>query len=408
MTVEFIELEDTCHIKVNEIIIETYKKHIRGDKSFFWVSDLKEFTHNLKKTETLQLLNITLNELPEWYELYLPIEEMESTVVIHKEEDFFQFYFEINHMKWIHPFSIHTFVQYFNKHVKSPEWLKIGTTEDDVIYITSKVIISEVKKKKLLNIITELKKITLNEYREITQKLLIQYSVFAPENGLTKTIYFKKEHQKAGLAILQNFGNLLTDKYPEENVAFSLKQKGLKVTMVIEHPDGEKETVEDYLNRYGLVVTGKIAPEEFSNEPLVVLDLKRQLIQVESDLKWSNEKQNILTNTINGQDRQIENLSSQLVYFQDQLSNALSNKHVEISYLLDLLNRGDNQTESLIQPLINSINNENIQETQSALEHIKNEDSSLFQKLNDFVLNTMASTGANAPAWIDYLSKLFP
>ena len=240
------------------------------------------------------------------------------------------------------------------------------------------------------------------------EELLWRESNSNTENQIIKSISFKSEHQKAGITILQNFGNLLNEKYPEGGVAFTIKQDGFKVIMIIEHPAGEKETVEDYLNRYGLVVTGKIPPEEFSSDPIMVLDLKRQLIQVESDLKWSNEKQSLLTNTINGQDRQIETLSSQLKYFQNQLTDVLSSKHLEIKSLLELVNRGDIQTESLIQPLIKSINSENKQETQNALKHIKSNDSSLFQKLNDLVLNTMASSSANAPAWIEYLSKVLP
>tara|TARA_R110002167_G_scaffold332470_2_gene539351 strand:- start:196 stop:1473 length:1278 start_codon:yes stop_codon:yes gene_type:complete len=240
------------------------------------------------------------------------------------------------------------------------------------------------------------------------EQLLVQQQNSIADNQIIKSISFKREHQKSGITILQNFGDLLNDKYPEGGVAFTIKQEGLKIIMVIDHPEGEKETVEDYLNRYGLVVTGKISPEEFSADPIMVLDLKRQLIQLESDLKWSNEKQLLLTNTINGQDRHIESLSNQLEYFQSQLTEVLSNKHIEMRSLLELLNRADNQAESLIQPLISSINNENIQDTQNALECIKNSDNSLFQKLNDLVLNTMASAGANAPAWIDYLSKVLP
>lgn len=261
----------------------------------------------------------------------------------------------------------------------------------------------------------ELYKVITNKYENnaVAWKLLretesLKRDILDNKNSIMKSISFKSEYFKAGITILQNFGTLLNDKYPDGGIAFSIKQDGLKITMVIEHPKGEKETVEDYLNRYGLVVTGKLPPEEFSSDPIMVLDLKRQLIQVESDLKWSNEKQLLLTNTINGQDRQIENLSNQLKYFQKQLSDVLSNTHLEVNGLLELLNRGDNQTESLIQPLINSINNENIQETQSTLEHIKKNDSSLFQKLNDLVLNTMSSAGANAPAWVDYLSKILP
>ncbi len=407
MSTEFIELENFFHIKVNNKVLETYKKHIRGDKSYYWANHSKEFTHSLTKTETLEFLEITLNELPEWYDLYLKLEEMNSIVVIHKEEDFFQFYFEIDHMKWVYPFSIYSFVRYFDEHVKSPKWFKINSLSDDVVYITAKVLISEVKNRKILELISELKKVTLNQYQEMTQKLLTQYETLNPENSLTKSIFFKRQYQKSGLSILQNFGNLLNEKYPNDDVAFSLKQEGLKITMVIEHPKGEKEVVEDYLNSYGLVVTGKITPEEFSNEPIVVLDLKRQLIQLESDLKWSNEKQQLLTNTISGQDKQIDTLSTQLEYFQNQLSNVLSNQHIEIKSLVNLLKNGNSQSKLLIQPLIDSINKEDIQETQKALTNIKDNDNSLFQKLNDLTLNMVASSGANAPAWIDYLARFF-
>lgn len=227
-------------------------------------------------------------------------------------------------------------------------------------------------------------------------------------NQIIKSISFKKEHQKAGITILQNLGTLLNEKSPEGGVSFSITQENLRIVMVIEHPEGKKEIVEDYLNRYGLVVTGKISPEEFSSDPLMVLDLKRQLIQVESDLKWSNEKQKLLTNTINEQDRYIESLSNQLEYFQNQLTNTLSNNHIEIEGLLALLNRGDNQAESLMQPLINSINNKDSQETKRALDNIKSNDNPLFKRLNDLILNTVASTGANVPAWINYLSKIIP
>lgn len=243
----------------------------------------------------------------------------------------------------------------------------------------------------------------LREAEELLQK---EYS--DTDNQIVKSISFKSEHQKAGITILQNFGNLLNEKYPDGGVAFTIKQEGLKVVMVIDHPEGEKESVEDYLNRYGLVVTGKIPPEDFSSDPIMVLDLKRQLIQIESDLKWADEKQLALTNTINKQDNEIERLSNQIKYFQNQLTDVLSNKHIEIKNLLSLLNRGDNQAELLIQPLIDSINIGNEKDTQIALNNIKNNDRTLFKKLNDLTLNMVASSGANAPAWIDYLSKILP
>lgn len=247
------------------------------------------------------------------------------------------------------------------------------------------------------------------------EELLRQQDDPQEENQIIKSISFKSEHQKAGITILQNFGSLLNNKYPEGGVAFTIKQEGLKVVMVIDHPEGEKEVVEDYLNRYGLVVTGKISPKEFSSDPLMVMDLKRQLIHLKSELEWGYEKQSMLANTIQGQDRQIETLTNQLDVFQNQLSSILTsqdikitNQHIEITRLIDLIESGNNKSKLLIQPLIDSINNNNEKEIQNALTSIKNNDSSLFQKLNDMTLSMIASSGANAPAWISYLSKCFP
>ena len=48
--------------------------------------------------------------------------------------------------------------------------------------------------------------------------------------------------------------------------------------MIIETPDGKKrEEVEETLQQYGLVVTGKMKPEAFLQDPFAVQELKSQL-----------------------------------------------------------------------------------------------------------------------------------
>lgn len=184
----------------------------------------------------------------------------------------------------------------------------------------------------------------------------------AKPDSITKSINFEPEHHSAGLAILQNFGSILRNKYPEGDVAFSIEQSGLKVTMTIEHPEGQREIVEDYLNRYGLVVSGMISPEQYTQNPLEIMDLKRQLINYESELKWAHEKQLMLQGIVSKQDLD-------LAYFKSKLetvlldNRTLSLQHADFTKeLLGKLNTQDDNLTQLVKQLIKSAEQHNQQE----------------------------------------------
>lgn len=239
------------------------------------------------------------------------------------------------------------------------------------------------------------------------ESLLNQQTKKADEqNRITKSISFAPEHQLAGLNILQNFGLLLKDKYPDGGVAFTIKQNDLKVTMIIDHPSGEKEVVEDYLNRYGLVVTGKIKPEEFTTDPLQVMDLKRQLFSLESELKWSNEKQRMLEGTIVSQDKQVSSLENQVQYFQLQLGAAFNAQKDTFSDLILLLKSKDTSVERLSEQLMNAVQTQNKQASQQIIQNLEKHDPTVKVKIKQFTEKTLAASGGNAPAWIDFISKL--
>lgn len=227
-------------------------------------------------------------------------------------------------------------------------------------------------------------------------------------NSITKSINFEPEYHSAGLAILQNFGAILRNKYPEGDVAFSIEQSGLKVTMIIEHPEGDREIVEDYLNRYGLVVSGLISPEQYTQDPLEIMDLKRQLIHYESELKWAHEKQRMLEGIVTKQD-------SDLIFFKNQLGSvlldnrALSLQNADFSKeLLGKLNTQDDNLTLLVKQLIESAEQHNQQEIHAVSTKIAKENPNILKKIKEFTFITLASAGANTPAWIDYLSKTIP
>lgn len=112
----------------------------------------------------------------------------------------------------------------------------------------------------------------------------INYQTLASEKGinsekviLDKSIEFPPEFRQAGLGILNYFGEIVREKYPDTNAKIRIEQDGTKVRMVIEADDGSREVIEKALEEYELVVTGKIPPEEIFENKAKLLELKNEL-----------------------------------------------------------------------------------------------------------------------------------
>jgi len=64
----------------------------------------------------------------------------------------------------------------------------------------------------------------------------------------------------------------------------------LKVTMIIDTAKGECEIIEKTLNDYGLVITGQMTPEQFTDDRHQIIELKSELriaqvrIEMQKDL----------------------------------------------------------------------------------------------------------------------------
>ena len=94
---------------------------------------------------------------------------------------------------------------------------------------------------------------------------------------ITRSIEFPPAYHLAGIGILNYFGNIVHQKYPEEHVTVKIEQEGLTVRMIIETPEGIREQVEQTLTAYGLVVTGQMSPEKFTSDPHEVIELRNEL-----------------------------------------------------------------------------------------------------------------------------------
>ncbi|WDE10311.1 hypothetical protein [Thalassomonas haliotis] len=408
MAVHFLDTDTELQVYLNNEIALIYENRTREDGSLY--HSLKEgYQEEVSKELFFGLLELKISEIPRGlYFFYFNHEANLEHICFDTTDNNFSYSYELNMRTWSYPFSIESYLQYASELVQnSYQNVEVFDSNDGTGFsISSKINNTQVfpLKDKYLAHKQLIKKINYEVISALSNK---------STKNIEKSITFKKEHYKAGITILQNFGSLLTEKYPSGGISFSIKQEGLKVIMTISSPNGEKKVIEDYLNSYGLVITGKIKPEEFTPDPLIIMDLKRQLIQVKSELEWSNEKSLMLSNTINGQDRQIDNLTNQLEYFQNQLTTVLSsqntsqnNQHIEIKELIVLLKNETKSSDKLIEQFMSSIQKEDIESTKQTLQKLEKTDSSFREKIDNFILTIVASTGANTPAWVDYLNRI--
>ncbi|SDT94955.1 hypothetical protein [Desulfobacula phenolica] len=91
------------------------------------------------------------------------------------------------------------------------------------------------------------------------------------------------------MSILHYFSQILSQKYPEEKVNIKIEQEDLKITMIIETEDGQKEKVEKELEKYGLVVLGKVQAEQYCEKPLEAIALKQKLEMAAIEVKHTKE-----------------------------------------------------------------------------------------------------------------------
>lgn len=246
---------------------------------------------------------------------------------------------------------------------------------------------NDIEIKKAINLMEE-------EFQRIKSEIINR-------DKIENTISFSSEHLTAGISILQYFGKLLQEKYPNEEVSVSIKQEGLKVTMTIETPDGKKEEIEEYLNRYGMVITNQITPQEFATNPIQLIELKQELREAQNKILFQQE---LLTLKDNTYKNRIISLEDEVNFLRKEFSEALLTNKENIQILLNSLLTKD----KLIKKLTKSIENRNDVETKQLLLELKEKDSKGYISLKQHIDNIIVGNLTNTPAWIEFLITYFP
>jgi HSP20 family molecular chaperone IbpA len=124
---------------------------------------------------------------------------------------------------------------------------------------------------------------------------------------INRCIKFTPEYQQAGLGILNYFSTYLREQYPNEDATISIEQHGLNVRLTIETPNGKSEVIERALHEYELIVSGKEAPEKFTDNDKVILEMRNEIRIFKARVEFSQDVLGIKDKQID----QLMNLVSQ-------------------------------------------------------------------------------------------------
>lgn len=102
---------------------------------------------------------------------------------------------------------------------------------------------------------------------------------------ITRSIEFPPEYRQAGISILSYFGIILQQKYPDKKVKVRIEQEGLKITMIVETVEGDREAIERTLDEYGLVVLDKIPASQLLPDPLHAMALENKLEMAKLEIR---------------------------------------------------------------------------------------------------------------------------
>ncbi|CAB1061424.1 hypothetical protein D1BOALGB6SA_6197 [Olavius sp. associated proteobacterium Delta 1] len=106
---------------------------------------------------------------------------------------------------------------------------------------------------------------------------------------IIRSIEFSPEYHQAGISILNYFGTVLRKKYPTKKAKIKIEQDDLKVSMIIEPLEGDREIIEKALDEYGLLITGQRDLENYTNNKLLLLELKQELRSAKNKIETQKE-----------------------------------------------------------------------------------------------------------------------
>lgn len=148
--------------------------------------------------------------------------------------------------------------------------------------------------------------------------------VFNPEKYILREIEFPREYKQAGIGVMNYFAEVMEQKYPDIPVNVQIAQEGMLVRMTIETDDGVREIVEQTLEEYALVISGKRQPAGFLDDAISLMRLENKFDVVKMELQAERRANRLLEMYGSEQKARIEHLETEVRELRQIVGNSLA------------------------------------------------------------------------------------
>ena len=228
---------------------------------------------------------------------------------------------------------------------------------------------------------------------------------------ILRSIEFMPEHRQAGIGILNYFTKYLAERYPDISVKVAIEQDDNKVRMVIESGDGTIETVEQTLEEYALIITGKASAADFLTEKYQIMELNQKLEMAAMEIRWQNR---FITALEHDKASQRDFFVKQIEQLNRSVALGITNSTKLISALERIIKRPmiDPSVLAAVERITTSLREErpfDENEVREDLATIARESPSILRELFDSCVDgAMGAAGNLLATWISPLVNLFP
>ncbi len=226
--------------------------------------------------------------------------------------------------------------------------------------------------------------------------------------NIVREIVFPPESQQAGISILNYFSVVLNEKYPDIDIAVSIKQEGSQVTMTVTHPDGTEEAISKLLTDYGLVVSGKMATNQFITDPIGALALQHKLELAQLEIRQTRD---LLSMERSNSGSRIESLETQVNNMYSLLSRELTSRESMQDGFIRILELQASPESSKVREKLDlleqAVNDRNENMAKLALDDLQSYAPDVFTRLSYFFYQN-AFTGVLGGAAYDWLKIIWP
>ncbi len=148
--------------------------------------------------------------------------------------------------------------------------------------------------------------------------------IFNPDKYILREIEFSPEYRQAGLGIMHYFAEVMQQKYPDIPATVQITQQNLTVRMIIETDDGYRDIVEQTLEDYGLVISGKRHTAELFDDAVAMMRLENKLDVVRIELRAERRANRLLARYGSEQKARIEHLETEVSELRQIVGNLLA------------------------------------------------------------------------------------